>query len=60
MIWLDFGTAFVTNDVVPSLDDKEEYSQNGGEKNYGRGPVKQKRVLGKLKKNRKISLLLLN
>ena len=34
MVGLDFGTAFVTNDVVASLDDKEENSQKGDENNY--------------------------
>ena len=51
MVGLDFGTAFVTNDVVASLDDKEEYSQKSDEKNDGRGPVEQKCILfGYLKK----------
>jgi hypothetical protein len=34
VVGLDFGTAFVTNDVVASLDDKDEYSQKGDENNY--------------------------
>ena len=45
MVRLDFRTAFVTNDVVASPDDKEENSEKSDEKNNGRGPVEQKCIL---------------